>query len=73
VQFVPFADRNEQWWLQRLDEKANLEAKKQLSTILGYEFTKRFVDLFLNEFNIDGATMISNVSREQRKIIAKLL
>lgn len=73
VYLAPFADRNEQWWIQRLDEKANIEAKKQLSTVLWYEFTKRRVELFLQEFSIDGTTMISNISREQRKQIAKLL
>lgn len=73
VNLVPFADRNEHWWGQRLDEKATIEAKKKLSTILWYEFTKRWVELFLWEFHIDGTTMISNISREQRKQIAKLL
>lgn len=73
VNLVPFADRNEHWWGQRLDEKANIEAKKQLSTVLWYEFTKRWVELFLWEFKIDWTTMISNISRDQRKLIAKLL
>lgn len=73
VNLVPFADRNEHWWGQWLDEKATIEAKKQLSTILGYEFTKRWVELFLWEFKIDWTTMISNIPRDQRKQIAKLL
>lgn len=73
VHLVPFADRNEQSWGQRLDEKANIEPKKQLSTVLWYEFTKRRVELFLQEFKIDWTIMISNVSRDQRKYIAKLL
>lgn len=73
VNLVPFTERNEHFWGQRLDDKASLEAKKQLSTVLGYEFTKRWVELFLSEFKIDWTTMISNISRDQRKHIAKLL
>lgn len=70
---TPFADRTMQRWQQRLDSKAQEDSKKQLSTILWYEFTKRRVDSFLHNYAIDGAIMISNVSRDQRKHIAKLL
>jgi len=62
-----------QHWIEWLDKQAILEPKKQLSTVLHYVFTKRFIELFIHEYTIDGTCMMSNVSREVRKKIAVLL
>lgn len=73
IKIVPFADMNMQYWLEWLDNQGKNEPKKQLSTILHFIFTKRFVELFLEEYSINGTFMMSNVSREVRKKIASLL
>ncbi len=73
VLLAPFTDRNMERWQKRLDTKAEEDRKKQLNTVLAYEFTKRRVDAFLNHYQIDGLKMVSNISREERKHIAKLL
>jgi len=73
VHIIPFADRNVERRISRFNAKANEESKKQLSTILGQEFTKRRIDAFLEAFHISGTTMMSNISREERKTLSKLL
>jgi predicted Rossmann fold flavoprotein len=73
VLLTPFAERPMQRRQDWFNTKAHEDSKKQLSTILWYEFTKRRVDAFLSHYALDGTKMICNVSRDERKHLAKLL
>lgn len=91
---MPYADRSVQRWTNWLENYIKTEPKRHVGTVLGYEFTKRWVDKFLemvetgrkdwwnqkesietkvhSQFSLWN-TMLSNLSREQKKRITTLL
>jgi predicted Rossmann fold flavoprotein len=69
----PFEDRNEQWRNERLTKQALEQSKKQLATILHQEFSDRWLQAFLLQYNFQWATSIGNFPREEKKALAKLL
>lgn len=73
IKFVPKSDMNYEKWRDFLTQSAHDQPNKQLDTILWFYFPDRFVDTLLTHNNINHAIKMWHLSKEEKKIIARLL
>lgn len=73
VRLAPFAERNTDRRNRRLKELVESSPKKQINTVLAYEFPARFADALVSSLRIDPETKIADLSREQKQTIYQTL
>lgn len=73
IRLTPFAERNIDRWNKRMKEHTISSPKKQINTILAYEFPARFADALLASLSINPESKIADLSREQKEMIYKTL
>lgn len=56
-----------------LNDSALHAAKKQVNTILGYEFPDRFVDALLTAVGIRNEKKIADLTRDEKHLLADTL
>lgn len=60
--------------MEQTNERAHYQfSKKQINTILAYEFPARFADALLASLSINPESKIADLSREQKEMIYKTL
>lgn len=73
VLLVPQAERNTEWRTRRLNEFSQNSPKKQINTILSFEFPDRFAEALLQAIHIPLEKKIADLSREEKLLISKTL
>lgn len=73
VRLTPFAERNLEWRTKRLNELVIGSPKKQINTVLWFEFPDRFADALIESVWIIPDKKIADLSREEKQLLCKTL
>lgn len=73
VKLAPFAERNTERRTRWLHELVTNSPKKQINTVLWFEFPDRFADALLSSLNITNEKKIADMSREEKVLLCKTL
>lgn len=73
IRFIPQAERNTEWRNKWLQELVISSPKKQIDTILWFEFPDRFATWLLQHLHIIPEKRIADLSREEKSSICKTL
>lgn len=73
VLLVPQAERNSEWRTRWLNEFSQNSPKKQINTILSFEFPDRFTEALLHVIGIQLEKKVGDLTREEKVLISKIL